>query len=448
MIQNRIRRWRPGTGTGAAAGTALEGVAGVAGVSGVPDVPGRAGGSPARTEAAAFLGRIGPALHRFGASAPSLEGSLERAADRFGLTGHFFSTPTAFFASFELDDDGPPATYLTRIEPGEVDLEKLADLDALLTRVVDADVTIREARASLRTIVQRPARYGAVASVASYVVAAATAALFLGGGWPDLVAAGVLGLLIGALSTLSGRLQIVARIFEPLAAFVAALGAGLAAHATGSVSAYLATVGGLIVLVPGLTVTLSLAEISSRHLVSGTARLTGALGLFLTIGFGVALGTRAVEMLLGPVPMLIPKPLPEAMLLAGLLLAPAAFTVLFRAHPREFPWIAGAASLAFLGARAGSGLFGPELGVFVGAMCVGVAGNAYANRLGRPASVLTVPGLMVLVPGSVGFQSLSLLLASDVVTGMAAAFRMTLVGTALATGLLVANVVLPPRRGL
>jgi uncharacterized membrane protein YjjB (DUF3815 family) len=202
------------------------------------------------------------------------------------------------------------------------------------------------------------------------------------------------------------------------------------------------------VLVPGLTVTLSLAEIASRHLVSGTARLTGAVGLFLTIGFGVALGTRAIEMALGPVPMLTPQPLPLAMLGPGLLLASAAFTILFRAHPREFPWIAGAAALAFVGARVGTAVLGPELGVVLGALCVGVAGNAYANRRGRPASMLTVPGIMVLVPGSVGFQSLSLLLASDVVTGMAAAFRMTLVATALATGLLVANVVLPARRGL
>jgi uncharacterized membrane protein YjjB (DUF3815 family) len=45
-------------------------------------------------------------------------------------------------------------------------------------------------------------------------------------------------------------------------------------------------------------------------------------------------------------------------------------------------------------------------------------------------------------------RSLSSLLAQDVLTGMQAAFTMTLVSVALAMGLLVANVLVPPRSAL
>ena len=55
---------------------------------------------------------------------------------------------------------------------------------------------------------------------------------------------------------------------------------------------------------------------------------------------------------------------------------------------------------------------------------------------------------MLLVPGSLGFQSLSALLANEVVSGMETAFRMALVAVALVTGLLMANVVVGPRRAM
>ena len=45
---------------------------------------------------------------------------------------------------------------------------------------------------------------------------------------------------------------------------------------------------GLIVLVPGLPLTTALTELATRHLAAGPARLSGALVLFLSIGFGTA----------------------------------------------------------------------------------------------------------------------------------------------------------------
>jgi uncharacterized membrane protein YjjB (DUF3815 family) len=50
----------------------------------------------------------------------------------------------------------------------------------------------------------------------------------------------------------------------------------------------------------------------------------------------------------------------------------------------------------------------------------------------------------LLVPGSLGFQSLASLMGHDTLRGIEAAFRMSLVAAALATGLLFANVLLPP----
>jgi uncharacterized membrane protein YjjB (DUF3815 family) len=97
----------------------------------------------------------------------------------------------------------------------------------------------------------------------------------------------------------------------------------------------------------------------------------------------------------------------------------------------------------------GAAVLGPELGLFAGSLTAGLASNAVARATRRPAAVTLVPALLMLVPGSVGFRSLALLLQRDVVIGVEQAFRMTLMLSALVAGLLASNVLLPetPSRG-
>jgi uncharacterized membrane protein YjjB (DUF3815 family) len=247
------------------------------------------------------------------------------------------------------------------------------------------------------------------------------------------------------VNLLTGRVHTVARVFEPLAAVLAAALAVLAAKTIGSVSVYTATVAGLIVLIPGFSLTVAMIELATRNLVSGTARLAGAAATFVAIGFGVAVGTRLATALVGVPPAVTPRPLPVWTEWAALVVAPLGFTVLLRARGRDAGWIALAGALAFGGTRLGALVLGPELGAFAGALCLGVASNAYGRALGRPEIVPLVPGMLLLVPGSLGFRSLASLVEGQTIPGVEAAFRMTLVAVSLATGLLFANVVLPAR---
>ena len=104
--------------------------------------------------------------------------------------------------------------------------------------------------------------------------------------------------------------------------------------------------------------------------------------------------------------------------------------------------------LAFWGGRVGAATLGPELGIFVGSLTAGMASNLYGRTQRRPSVIALVPALLLLVPGSVGFRSLVLMMRSDIVIGVEAAFRMAIMLSALVAGLLIANVVLPagPRR--
>jgi uncharacterized membrane protein YjjB (DUF3815 family) len=116
--------------------------------------------------------------------------------------------------------------------------------------------------------------------------------------------------------------------------------------------------------------------------------------------------------------------------------------------PRDFLWIMLSCWLSFTGARMGAAWLGPELGVCVGAMLIGAGSNLYARISRQPAAITLVPGMMLLVPGSIGFGSLARFIEKDVVSAVETAFSMILVAVALVTGLLIANVIMPPRKVL
>jgi uncharacterized membrane protein YjjB (DUF3815 family) len=187
-------------------------------------------------------------------------------------------------------------------------------------------------------------------------------------------------------------------------------------------------------------------ELATRNLVSGTARLAGAVGTFLAVGFGFALGTRLAAAWVGTPVETEPVALPAWTEIVALAMAPIGFTVLLRASIRDTGWIGVVGGLTFAATRLGSIFLGPELGAFVGAVVLGVASNAYGRALRRLEVVPLVPGMLLVVPGSLGFRSLSSLVGGDTVPGVEAAFRMTLITVSLATGVLFANVLLPARR--
>ncbi|HEX6200026.1 MAG TPA: threonine/serine exporter family protein, partial [Thermoanaerobaculia bacterium] len=282
----------------------------------------------------------------------------------------------------------------------------------------------------------------------AFGLVSAAAAYFFRGGWPEIAASGALGLGIGLLSRLASGRPALARVFEPLAATLAAAVTTALAASAGGLSTFVVVLAGLIVLIPGFTLTVAITELATRHLVAGSARLAGAGAVLFGLVFGVAVGTTLAEGLLGTPPALEPAPPPGEVLWLALLVAAAGLTVLFRARPRDFGWIFAAGLVAVEGVRLGRLLLGPELGAFLGAFLVGAAGNLVARWLHRPAALLQVPGLILLVPGSLGFRSLSSLLHRDVLSGVHTAFEMTLVAIALTTGLLLAGLVAPPRRAL
>lgn len=394
----------------------------------------------------AFILRLGQALHRYGTPAHRLEEQMRQVSERFGVEARFFSTPTSIFASF-----GPPEalrTSLIRVEPGVMDLERLTLLDALALEVIHGQTTPEAGAARVETILGSPTRYGLPITLLCWTLAAGAAARLFGGGLPEMAVAALSSLLIGLLERGTRARPTAARVLEPVAALLASALTVAAASVIGPLSVQVATLSGLIVLLPGLGLTVAINELTTRHLISGSSRLTGAALVFLQLAFGVALGGKLADVLPPALPLSASEPLPFWTAVAALVVAALAVTVLFRARPQDAGWIIALGALAFSGARYGALGLGPELGAFVGALLLGITSNVLARLRNRPSVVTIVPGMMLLVPGSLGFRSLESMLARDVLAGVGTAFSMFMVAVAIAAGLLFANALVPSRRVL
>ncbi len=397
-------------------------------------------------DASAFLLRLGRMLHVQGTDTLRLEEALAACAVRLGVEVQVFSTPTSLFVA--VGDERVAQTHLVRVSPGEVNLAKLADLNQLIDGIARGEVSLGDAFERLDRVASAPPHYPTWLMPLAFAISAAAAACFLRGRLPDVALAGAIGLLLGGVSLWMARDPARSRVFPAVAG---ALAGGLASWASRvlPVSDGVTTLASLIVLLPGLSLTVAMSELATQHLMSGTARFAGAVVSLFQLALGVALSRELIARLFPAASQqLTAAPLPAWAELIALGLAPVAFAVLFRARKRDIPWIIGTGVLGFSGARIGASWLGPELGVLVGAFIVALVSNLLARRLRRPASVTLVPGLVLLVPGSIGFRSLSSFIERDVLSGTEGIFRMFLVATSLVGGLLLANAVLPPRSQL
>jgi len=409
----------------------------------------------------AFLLELARRLHKYGTSAPRLEMAVSGCAQRLGLSAEVWSSPTAIIMSFadlaQGDEGLAQVTQVMRLSPGDVNLERLCRADAIADQVTAGELDLREGFRLLRALGLPDTFRDKVTVVASYGLSAgAIAALFLHSSWVDLVVACVIGLIIGWITILSANRPRLAVASDAICAIVATMVAIVVSAFVVPLAIKSVVLASLIVLVPGMSLTTAVREISSQHLVSGMARMGGAMSTLLKLTFGTvgatqlcdALGIASRDFTLPPLPTWTDFP--------ALLVAAVAFAMLFRAARRDW-WvvilavIAGYLATRWGGAIAGKlpgKLPGAPFGVFLGGLLLSGLSNLYARLAHRPGAVVREPGILLLVPGSVGFRSMSYLLERDTSLGMDTGLLLITLLISLVAGLMFGELLISPRRSL
>ena len=419
--------------------------------------PGQPFATTALNTRIAFLLELARRLHQYGTSAPRLELAIARAAQRMGLAADVWSSPTAIIISFadlaQGEDGVAQTTQVMRLAPGDVNLARLCEADAIADRVIAGELDLRDGFRRLRALGRPDGRGAQAAVIATYGLSAAcVVALFLHSAWPDLLTAALIGLIIGSITVLAGSRPRLAAASDAICAMVATAVAIAVSAFVVPLAIKSVVLASLIVLMPGMSLTTAVREISSQHLVAGVARIGGAISTLLKLSFGTvaatplcaAVGIHARDYALPPLPGWTEIP--------ALLVGAFGFAILFRAARRDWLIVMGAVIVGYLatrwGGRISGTLPGAPFGVFLGGFVLSALANVYARLAKRPGAVIREPGIILLVPGSVGFRSMSFLVERDTTLGMDSGILLLTLLVSLVAGLLFGDLLISPRRSL
>ena len=393
-----------------------------------------------------FLLRFARAGHAAGYPTAELEERVLALSHSLDLPETEISaTPTIVEISFGTIPH--QRSYSLRVRPTTVDLDAIARFDELVQNVLDASLDGDAALARLAEIQAEPLDRPWPLLLGAYALAGAALTPVLGGGWREAVAAAAVGLVVGGIAIPAKRAARTEAMVAPIAAVAAAFASALIVEAGLHASPQIVTLAALVTFLPGMTLTIGMRELATEHLASGVANTASALVQLLGLVFGVAVGRSIATTWLGGSSFPAPSLDFGATHLVAAFFAGIAFTLTLRARYRDALVMCSATILALGANELGRELVGAGAAVFAAALVVGVVGALVGSYLRRSSLVFIVPGVLMLVPGSAGFNSALQLLTNQTVSGITAAFDTFVTAMSIAYGLMVSTVVLPSSLG-
>lgn len=397
-----------------------------------------------------FILKLGKMLHKYGTPAFRLEAYLTEVATYLGVHASFISTPTSLTVVIWSDRHEDEYNHAARLMPGELDMNALSLTDELASLLLNGELSLSEADTRLNEIDAMGSLYGKIPTGLAYGMATGAFAMLMGASWSEIGWSGALGLLAFVWTLWAERSKRVKLMLEPMTAFIA----GLLACAVGSyidpgINIPLVVLSSVIVFVPGLALTMGLAELSSRNMVSGTARTMDAIMQLFKLYFGAFLGVTAGFNWFGENTYTPAQSLPYWATWLSVLLLCLALVAIFRTRVKHIPWALAAAFIAYGATAWSADYMSPGLGAFVGAFALGIFANGFTRIANQPATIVAMHGLIVLVPGSKTYIGLnSFMTGKDFVQSDHLGQEVFLIFMSLVAGLIFANVIMPTKKAL
>ena len=397
-----------------------------------------------------FIVRLGKMLHKYGTPAYRLENHLMELANALDLRSSFIISPTSMTFVLWTEGHEDEYTHAARVEPGDLNLGSLSRTDEVVEMVLNKTMTVEEAQLRLDEIDTMPNPYGRLATGLSFFMASSAFAMLMGTSWQNVVYAGSLGLLVYLFVLWSERSKGITNMLVPLVAMVSAIiSSGIAVYLDPGINIRLTILSSIIVFIPGLALPIGLNELSARHLVSGTAKVMDALMMLFKLYFGAFIGLELGVWMFGEVDYVPQARLPKWSSWIAIATLSTSLIIAFRTRRRHIFWSLLVGFVAYGSSILGAAYFDYAMGAFFGAFMVGIYGNLFTRLAKAPAVIVTMQGLIVLVPGSKTFIGLNTYIAGSGFDSADQAVQQSLViFMSLVAGLIFANSALPPKKSL
>jgi uncharacterized membrane protein YjjP (DUF1212 family) len=396
-----------------------------------------------------FIMKVGLAAHKYGATSGRLEFLLRGLAQYFGYVGNFKTTPVRIRFGLQETSDAQERVEVLVTPPPNIELDKLARLGDVLNEINAGTLSLNDASPRIDAIDQIPPPWGKFASMLGYVFTGFGFAQLLGAAWTDTLWAAICSLIVYGIVILSSRLGATAIKWMPLTtALVIGFLAGLIKHSLPDLNLVLVILCGVIVLLPGYSISLGTCELVTKHFKSGLYNLkSGLIALIKQIAgalIGVSLASVFVTIgVEAPQPPVEPKwiILFFPLLLVGLALA-------FQVPRRDLLWSVLVSAIAYLGVLGGSALMNANLGTLLGTILAVIVGNFWSRKTGRPAAIVIIPPILLLVGGTIGFRGLVNMVSGNMVLGLEQFFQMFIVALIIMVGVLIGLFIMRPKPNL
>jgi uncharacterized membrane protein YjjP (DUF1212 family) len=392
---------------------------------------------------AVFLATMARELHQAGMATDTLEETLSDIASTIGLTTQIFALPTQITIAV-----GPrwnQKLVLMRLEPGRVNLRKLSLLSAIYQDLREGKIDYREASTLVTNIDRRWPGRNALWEIPALALLAIGVAILLGGETHEIIVAGTIGLFLGGISAIAERVPIVARLFEVIAAFAGALIVAFYTPFFGPTNIFISIVAGVVVLLPGYSLTLALHELANGNLVAGVARLGRVLSVLLALGCGAFLGFAVIGPSLLLTSRLMANGVPTRLWVLAAILMTVGICIDLDSRPRDFIWVFASGFIALLTEHLLGGTQAHAISAFLSAFLCGIVANVGARVLRLPQAVMLVPALLVLVPGSLSYESVLFAFQNNISSALTFASNAAFAAVQLVAGLLLSQLVFPTK---
>jgi len=400
--------------------------------------------SPALVEALEGMLRFGSDMLRAGNTAYRVRqfmGEISRALGVDALSVHVgLNTITASGRR-----NGETATLVSEVGTPGVNTARIQALEKLV-RTNLPGITPQELTKRLETIENELPRYTIVQTSAAIGVSCGAFAFLNSGTLLDVIAAAVSGGVGQCVRSLLQRRRINQYVVSTACASTASIlyflivtmlsrvGLGSANHTAGFISS-------VLFLVPGFPLVASLLDILHHQTLTAITRFAYAMMILFAATFGLFIVNALVDFNVTPPP---PLELGIALMLVLRAIASFAggcgFAILYNS---SIPTVLAVGFLSLVGNELRLILYDAGMllasATFIGSFMVGIIASIGFHRLNVPRIALTVPGIIVMVPGTYAFQMVVLFNKGHVLEALQAAGSLGFVIGAMAMGLAAAQ---------
>ena len=362
-----------------------------------------------------FLYRLGQAYLACAEQTALVELFLRRIASAYGMRrSRVVAFPTALFIA--VNDGTGERTTLAEAPTQTLRLDQVADVYTLGEAAQRGELTARDGLARLTELLRKPPRFGPVVVVVGHTILTIGLALVLMPAMRNVVAAAVLGTLVGALKVFNRGRPILAAPLSVVSAALVSVLVFLALKYGLPVDPQYALVPPLVTFLPGAMLTFGMVELAYGDMVSGSSRLITGLVQFVLLAFGLAAGAVFV----GYSPENLTDATTESVATPWALAAPWVGVVVFcigvylnfSAPRSSLRWMLLVLLLTFGAQQLAARVLNKDISGFFGMLIATPLGYLIQKRFKGPPSMVTfLPSFWLLVPGAMGLLSVKRLLS-------------------------------------